>query len=189
MKKTLIIIAVVVAVFIGAYISMSNNLVALKNNVDLQYSNIEAVLQKRMDKVTSLVKVVSENEKFSKEIIKEITDARKNLGSSIDSGDIDDVQSDLNTFNATTSKFIALAESYPEINTDASFTRLMDEIAETENELTVARQNYNGSVNVFNVKIGQFPYSIVSSFKGYTARKLFKADNAAQTAPEIDFGN
>jgi LemA protein len=81
-----------------------------------------------------------------------------------------------------------VVENYPNLKADAQFTRLMDELAGTENRLSVARRDYNNQVMVYNKRVKQFPGAIVASMTGFDKKEYFKADPKAQQAPQVDFG-
>lgn len=61
---------------------------------------------------------------------------------------------------ATLSKIIATYEVYPELKSDAKVTRLMDELAGTENRISVSRTSYNDGVRDYNLHLRTFPNNV-----------------------------
>ena len=61
---------------------------------------------------------------------------------------------------ATLSKIIATYEVYPELKSDATVTRLMDELAGTENRISVSRTSYNDGVRDYNLYLRTFPNNV-----------------------------
>ena len=64
---------------------------------------------------------------------------------------------------------------------------LQDELAGTENRITVARMDYNQSVQAINSRIRLFPTSIVASIIGIKSRDYFEVDEAEKKVPEVKF--
>ena len=75
----------------------------------------------------------------------------------------------------------ALAESYPDLKADQSFSALQSRITGLENAIADRREFYNDSVNVNNVRIEQFPDLIVANLLGFKALNLL-----AFTPPELE---
>jgi LemA protein len=66
--------------------------------------------------------------------------------------------------------------------------RLQDELAGTENRISVARKRYNDSLQDYNTFILQFPNSIWAGIAGYHANSAyFTASPAAQAVPGVKF--
>ncbi len=78
-------------------------------------------------------------------------------------------------------------ENYPQLKSDRNFLKLQDELAGTENRLTVARKRYNDQVKVFNTKIRMFPGSIIASSMGLEKKDYFEISEAAKQAPKVEF--
>ena len=80
-----------------------------------------------------------------------------------------------------------IVERYPELKADKQFINLQDELAGTENRLSVARKDYNESVQTINATTRTFPTSIVAAMSGIKAREYFEIDEAEKKAPEVKF--
>jgi LemA protein len=63
----------------------------------------------------------------------------------------------------------------------------MDELAGTENRISVARKDYNEAVNQYNVKVKRFPTVIIARLFGFTEKQYFEASSNAQEVPKVDF--
>lgn len=82
---------------------------------------------------------------------------------------------------------LVITENYPELKANEQFVALTDELAGTENRITVARQDYNETVSKYNKAIKMFPTSIVANMAGYEAADYFEADEDAKDAPVVSF--
>src|SRR5262249_1184726 len=85
-------------------------------------------------------------------------------------------------------RLLALTENYPQLRSSDQFMRLQDELAGTENRISVARRRYNQSIQDYNTFIGQIPNSIRAGMAGYqTNNAYFNASPGAQQVPNVKF--
>ena len=92
-----------------------------------------------------------------------------------------------NLVNSALSRLLVVVENYPNLKADANFRALQDELAGTENRIAVARKDYNGSVQAYNMKIRTLPTSLIASPMGFQVKPYFEADQGAQSAPKVQF--
>ncbi len=178
---------VVVLLFgFGSYISSKNQMVQLNENVNESYSQMDVVLQRRLDLIPNLVASVKGYVAEEETVLTNIANARAAViaagsdhASSIDANKRLDV---------AISPLLRLQETYPNLRGNQQFTRLEDELAGTENRIATERRRYNLTLEAYNVYIQQFPNSIWAGMSGYKVRnEYYKADAAAQKAPTVDF--
>jgi LemA protein len=189
MKKGLLLglgIPLAILLVLGFMLMNSyNSFVTLEENVDQSYAQIENQLQRRLDLIPNLVNTVKGYAAHEKEVITAISDARARLAGAQSPGEEATANADLS--NAL-SRLLVVVENYPNLKADQQFTRLMDELAGTENRIAIARKDYNDEVAVYNKRIKQFPGAIIAGITGFDKKEYFKADPQAQQAPEVDFG-
>lgn len=187
MKKLLgplVIIVVIIAIFAAILIPSYNGFVNSEEDVNNAYAQVENQLQRRLDLIPNLVNTVKGFASHEKEVLGSIADARANLAGA----NTPEEQAAANDqLSGALSRLLAVVENYPDLKADANFRQLMDELAGTENRLSVARQDYNTIVSDYNKKVKRMPGSIVASIFGFDEKEYFKADAAAQDAPTVDF--
>lgn len=169
------------------FLSTQNNLVSLKEDVEMQKSQIETTLQRRSDLIPNFVATVKGYAAHEEKIYTEIADARYKLTGSIETGNIESMIEANDALNSSISKLLAISENYPELKSSEQFVALQDELAGTENRITVARQYYNEKVKTYNTSVKRFPSSIVAKAKGFSPIQYFEADENSKTVPEINF--
>lgn len=185
--KVLIGIAVVALLAVSWFFGTRNSLVSLKEDVEMQQSQIETTLQRRSDLIPNLVATVKGYTKHEEEVFTEIAAARSKLAGSIESGDMESISEANNALDSALGRLLAISENYPDLKASEQFIALQDELAGTENRIAVARQYYNEKVKNYNTAVQRFPSSIVAGISGYSPMQYFEADESANEVPEVKF--
>lgn len=157
-KKSLtvgIIVAVIVIALIGSIAGSYNNLVKLRENVTSAQSVVETQLQRRADLIPNLVNTVKGYASHEEDVFTAVADARTALSGAKTVDELNSAQSQL---DSAVSRLLAIAESYPDLKANENFINLQDELAGTENRISVARQDYNNAAKEYNTKFNRSPH-------------------------------
>ena len=190
-NKKLVTIIVIVTLLLSILVygfnkvvPIYNNIVTMSEEVDKKFSDIDVLLERRIDLIPNLVNTVKGYTKHEEQIIKEVTDARSKLLSTTGVSETADANAQL---TEATHKMLMLVEKYPELKANEQFINLQDELAGTENRIAVARKEYNVKVKEYNDNIIVFPNNIISSMFGFDKKEYFKAKDSANEAPNVSF--
>ena len=183
MKWWIILIIVVVLIVLWA-ISVYNTLVTLRNRVKDQWAQIDVQLKRRFDLIPNLVETVKGYAKHEKETFEKVIKARNSFNEA--KTPEDEMKANNELSNGIT-KIFALAESYPELKADANFTKLQDELKETEDKISYARQFYNDNVMVYQNKLEMFPSNIVASIFRFKPEPFFAANEKERENVQVKF--
>jgi LemA protein len=184
LKKSWIIgLAVLLILLLGA-VSGYNKLVALNETVNSNWSQVENQLQRRADLIPNLVSTVKGFASQEKSIMNTIAESRSKL---IGAQGVAEKAAANDQLNSSLSRLLVVVENYPNLKSDANFRQLMDELAGSENRLSVARKDYNDSVQGYNAKIKTFPNAIWAGMMGFGPREYFKAAPTANQVPNVKF--
>ncbi len=178
------IIAVIVALIIGAIIGTYNNLNTLRGEVEEKSAVIDTQLQRRSDLIPNLVNTVKGYAAHETEVYTAVADARAKLAGATTTAEKVEANGEL---SGAISRLLAIAESYPELKASENFINLQDELAGTENRITTARNDYNAVAKKYNVKIRSFPTVIVAGLLGFDKVDYFEAASGAENAPTVSF--
>ena len=182
-----IIILVVIVVIIIAIIGMYNNLVQLKIKVDNAWSQIDVQLQRRFDLIPNFVETVKGYMTHEKETFEKIADLRTSWANTNSISEKAKLDGELSTALKT---IMAVSESYPDLKANQNFADLSEELRNTENKISFARQFYNDTVTMYNTKLEVFPSNIIAGIFHFKARDLFNAESdEARKNIKVDFGN
>lgn len=185
--KVLIVIGTVLLLVVFWFFGTRNNLVTLKENVEMQQAQVETTLQRRSDLIPNLVETVKGYVNHEEDVFTEIAEARSKLAGSIQSGDIESISEANNALDSALSRLLVISENYPKLQASEQFIALQDELAGTENRIAVARQYYNEEVRTYNTTIQKFPTSLIAGMNGYYPMPYFEADESAHEAPVVSF--
>lgn len=187
-KKTLLIAVVVIVVLAGLVFSFFkgtyNRFVALDEGVKSAWAQVENQLQRRYDLIPNLVETVKGYAKQEKDVLVEVTNARARVGGAATVSDKIDANNEL---SGALSRLLLVVEQYPDLKSNQNFLRLQDELAGTENRISVERKRYNDAVRGYNVAIRSFPANLLAGMFGFKKAAFFEVPAAAQAAPQVKF--
>jgi len=78
-------------------------------------------------------------------------------------------------------------ENYPQLRSIEAVTQLMDELAGTENRISVERRRYNELVRDYNTAIKTFPTNFIASMFSFESREYFQSVSGADQVPKVEF--
>ena len=194
----IIIIIAIVAIIFGSlymmYFSGYNSAQIKDEQIKKYAADVDVQLQRRYDLIPNLVQSVKGYMQFEKDVLEQITKLRSQWQTSTSTGQKVELS---NQIEQALSKIILTYESYPDLKADSTVTRLMDELAGTENRIAVARTYYNDGVRDFNINIRTFPNNVFNEggFLGLGPWGLeqyptYEATSEAQsTVPQVDLTN
>lgn len=187
MKKggiAVIVILVIIGVAIASIFGSYNSLVALDESVNTQWANVESKLQRRFDLIPNLVESVKGAMAQEKEVFTAIADARSKMAGAQSTSEKVEAS---NQLEGALGRLLVVVENYPELKSNQNVTALMDELAGTENRISVERDRYNEVVKSYNSAIRKFPKNIMAGMFGFEKRPYFQATEGADQAPQVKF--
>jgi LemA protein len=169
----------------GSYVSAKNQMVAKDQTVKSEWSEVDVQLDRRADLIPNLVETVKGFTKEENSVFADIANARAGMLNA------QTPQSKIaanGQLDGALGRLLLLTENYPNLRSSEQFMRLQDELAGTENRISVARRRYNQAIQDYNTFIGQFPNSIWAGMAGFhTNDAYFKASPASQQVPNVKF--
>ena len=184
MSILLIIILVIIIVIALLLVKYYNDLVNGKNHVENAWSQIDVQLQRRNDLIPNIVETVKGYASHEKDTFNQVTQARANMANATTVQEV--AEADTMLTSALKSLF-AVSEAYPELKANQNFIELQQELSETEDKISYARQFYNDSVLKYNNLCQQFPSSIVASLFHFDKADFFEAQEGTRAAPKVQF--
>ena len=184
LKRLLVVVVLTGVAFATAGCSY-NRFVSQEEAIKAQWAQVENQLQRRNDLIPNLVESTKGFAQQERDVFQAIADSRAKLAGA---STPDQKMAAANEQTSALSRLLVVVENYPTLKSDATFARLMDELAGTENRIAVERMRYNEKVQEYNTSRRQFPANITAGIFGFKGDyKLFEAPEAAKVAPKVDF--
>lgn len=191
MKKTGIIIAIVVGVILIWGIGIYNGLVNKQESVSKAWGQVENVYQRRADLVPNLVALVKNYQEYEQGTLIAVTEARAKKASAATVNMENYTESDLQNFQIaqdelgeSLNRLIVSIENYPDLKASENYLTLQAQLAGCENRILTERQRFNEAAKAYNQSLRKFPSSIIANMFGFEKRPYFEADEGADKVPE-----
>ena len=176
-----LIVAALIAIWA---VTVYNRLVRMRASKDEGKSGIAVQLKRRYDLIPNLVAAAKGLSEHEKELMSSVTNARAHLGT----GSVKEIEASENAVASALSRFIAVAESYPQIKSDSAFNKLMEDLGKIEEDIQLARRYYNGTARNYNIAVQSFPSNILASAFGFVKAELFELTSEKEAeAPVVKF--
>jgi len=180
------IIALILLGIVMWYFGTYNSLVTMKQGVNGQWAQVETQYQRRYDLIPNLVNTVKGYMQFEKDVLENVTAARSQWGKAQSSGIPADQVAASNSLDSAISRLLVVMENYPVLKSDQEVVRLMDELAGTENRISVERMRYNDAVRQYDTSIKMFPTNFVANMNGFTEIPYYESTVGADIAPVVN---
>ena len=172
-----------------------NSVPTAEEQVNAAWGNLQSEYQRRADLVPNLVSTVKGYAQQERTVLTEVTNARAKATSiQLNANDLSDPAkvrqfSDAQAqLGGSLGRLLATFEAYPDLKSNENFLTLQSQLEGTENQIRVARRDYNESVRSYNTRIRTFPDAIGAKvFYGAKPKVPFEASTEAQSAPKVDF--
>ena len=183
-----IAIVIVLLLLVGLVVAGFNKLRTADVNAQEALGGIDVQLTRRADLIPNLVETVKGYAAHEKSVFDEVTQARAGLAAAAKS---DDVQAKAAADAAMQQALVrvnAVAEAYPDLKANQNYQELMRQLADTENQISFARQYYNDAVATLNKLVATIPWMFFTGIAGVHKREFYEAPAGQEIAPRVDFG-
>lgn len=196
MKKALIPILIIAVVGIFIYtkaVGTYNQFVQTEEVINGQWAEVETQYQRRADLIPNLVNTVKGYADFEQETLTEVVNARAKATSinldptNLTPENIEAFQQAQDQLSGSLSRLLVTIEKYPDLKANQGFLDLQAQLEGTENRISVARRNFNQSVQSYNSNLRTFPNNIFAGWYGFETKGYFESTAGAENAPTVQF--
>ena len=188
---------VLVALILGGMgVGIYNRLVTLRNEFKNQFSQIDVQLKRRHDLIPNLIETAKGYMAHERGTLDEVVAARngavaarqKASADSTDPNAIQQVAAAEGVLTQSLGRLFAVAEAYPDLKANQNMLALQNELTETENRISFARQAYNEAVRNYNTQREIFPNSFIADIFNFAPASLFEiTDPGDREVPKVSF--
>jgi LemA protein len=174
---------------VAAVLSLSgcsyNRFTGTEEAIKAQWGQVQNQLQRRNDLIPNLVETTKGFAQQEKDVFTAVAASREKLAGARTP---EETIKAANEQSSALARLLVVVENYPQLKSDATFMRLMDELAGTENRIATERMRYNERVQEYNSLRRRFPSNVTAKMFGFKEYPYFEAPPAAQQVPKVDFG-
>ena len=174
----LLIALFVIAGAIGYLVMIYNGLIAVKNNVDKSWANIDVLLKQRHDELPNLLEVCKGYMKYEGSTLELVTKARTQYAQA---QSVDQKVEASTAISGAVGRLLATADNYPDLKANNDFMHPQTRISELESQIADRREYYNDSVNVFNTRIQEMPDALLAGPMNLHPHSMFQVAEEDKT--------
>lgn len=193
MKKLVYALLIVAGALSLSSCNGYNNMVEKQEAVTSQWGNVQNAYQRRADLIPNLVNTVKGYAEHEQETFTQVTEARSRATQTnvnpenLTAESLQEYQQAQNQLSQALGRLLLIQENYPELKANQNFLALQDELAGTENRISVERNRFNQITQDYNSYIRKFPQVIYAKWFNFETKAYFEALPEAQTAPQVQF--
>jgi LemA protein len=183
MKKIWLLVAGAIVLIAIMLMSSYNGFITSSQQIDGQWAQVETQYQRRYDLIPNLVNSVKGIFNQEQEVFTAIADARTRYSGA---QTVDEKAAAATQVETALGRLLVIVENYPQLQSNRAVEGLMDELAGTENRISVERKRFNDLVLSYNTKVKRFPGNVIAGAFGFEPRNYFEAVEQAETAPQVE---
>jgi len=155
-----------------------NSLVDLRQRVRQAWSLVDIQLKRRHDLIPNLIEVTKGCRDYERQLQTELAAMRGELLATPPGVSGPD-------FSAVTRSVVAIAERYPELKADTTFTALQKNLTDTEQRIALARGYFNDIATHYNTRLEIVPERFVAALAAMKPQTLMSANDFERAAVKI----
>jgi LemA protein len=181
----LVIVVVVLLVILG--VVGFNRLRTADVGAQEALGGIDVQLTRRADLIPNLVETVKGYAAHEKSVLENITAARARVQQAAAGNDVKAKAEADAALQGSLINLNAVAENYPDLKANQNFLNLQNQLADTENQISFARQYYNDATATLNKLVRTIPWMLFSGMAGVRQREFYDAPAGQEQAPNVQF--
>ena len=156
MKKISYLLLIVISAITLTSCSGYNRMVEKQEAVTAQGGNVQNAYQRRADLIPNLVNTVKGYAEHEQETFTQVTEARAKATQTtinpenLTAESLQEYQQAQNELSQALGRLLLIQENYPELKANQNFLALQDELAGTENRISVERNRFNQLAQDYN---------------------------------------
>jgi LemA protein len=187
MKRSGIIILVILALLVLWGITVRNGLATAEVGIKGKWGEVETQFQRKMKLYENVIATIKGSAKFEDTVLTNIIKMRSRIPANIDPNNPQALANANRQLDQMKSTILNInVEAYPTLQTTGAFRDFQAQVEGTENRVTTAIRDWNGAITEYNNKLVRFPNNLIAGLLGYKSKENFKSDEGAKDA-KVDF--
>lgn len=185
--KAFIILGLILICILGGYAyvsSMYNNLVSEEESVEMAWSDVQSVYQRRLDLIPGITASVKSKTPEFVAAFNDVTKARKAVSLKVNgSSQILNNEEEFSTY-INEQKHLGdalkgisnICKASSELSSNQTISSLMEQLESTEKKLAAAQKDYNQAAKEYNSHIRKIPVVFFASYFEFHKKAYIKAE-------------
>ena len=186
MLTTIVIVLIVLAIVAFGVVGF-NRLRSADVGAQEALGGIDVQLTRRADLIPNLVETVKGYAAHEKTVLENVTAARARVQQAASGSDVKAKAEADAALQGALVNLNAVAENYPDLKANQNFLDLQHQLADTENQISFARQYYNDAVATLNRLVRTIPWMFFSGMSGVGQREFYEGPAGQEQAPTVQF--
>jgi LemA protein len=186
MLITIVVVVIIIAI-VGFAVVGFNRLRTADVGAEEALGGIDVQLTRRADLIPNLVETVKGYAAHEKAVLENVTAARARVQQAASGTDVKAKAEADAALQGALLNLNAVAENYPDLKANQNFLNLQNQLADTENQISFARQYYNDAVAKLNKLVRTIPWMLFSGLAGVEPRDFYDAPSGQEQAPTVQF--
>ena len=174
------VLVVLAFLIVGVY----NGLVKSRMQTREAWSQIDVQLKRRNDLIPNLIETVKGYAKYEGDALAKVTQLRQQVAQASSPAE---AMAASDALSRQVAGIFAVAENYPDLKANTNFMQLQEELTNTENKISYARQLYNSVTSNYNVKLETFPTNVIAGMFGFRQAEFLQVPEEEKAVPKVDF--
>ena len=183
MLIAVIVIIVVIVALVGFVVMGFNKLRRSDIGAQEALGGIDVQLTRRADLIPNLVETVKGYAAHEQGVFEEITRARAGVQAAAAGDDVPAKAAADAQLQGALIRLNAVAEAYPDLKANTNFLDLQQQLGETENQISFARQYYNDAVATLNRLTQTIPWMFMTGVANVHKREFYDASGRPGDRP------
>lgn len=174
MSSTMIVFLVLLGMIVVFIISTYNRLISLIEAVKNAQKSVDIQLDRRFKVFESLINVIKKSMDYEQTTLKDVVALRNQAVKAQKDGDLKQRMLSENGISAVATQLNAVFEQYPDLKANQQALQLQEEVVNTENKLSFAKQALNDAIENYEVKKKSFfEQMVVSMFSSLNKKFVY----------------
>ncbi len=182
-----VIIGLVVVALVAVAVVAFNRLRTADIGAEEALGGIDVQLTRRADLIPNLVNTVKGYASHEESVFEEVTAARTGVAAAAKGDSVEEKARAEARLDQAIVNVLAVAEAYPDLKASTNFLHLQEQLADTENQLSFARQYYNDAVATLNKLVATIPWMFFAGMAGVSRREFYEAPAGHEAPPTVAF--
>ena len=157
---------------VGYFIYVYNRLVIIRNQVKKDWLTVDALLKQRNEELKKINPICEQDIQYERNVLQDVENATMQSENACASDNMLDINQSERAIKNSLLNLMAVVENYPNLKESPPFSQLQQQLSDLENKIYESSEQYNQSVNRYNIKIQKFPAIIIARQFAFTPMAL-----------------